>query len=135
MLFLFPEVGPDSAPVTPQAPASTAGMASFLSTRTHPGAQPTPEQNGAAAHGTAPEKQPAPPGTAGMLAAAQPQLQSFLSGMSSQNVGPLLAATAPKLASSLHSSHTESSTAITVPQHCHSHSPQLTCTHTHKHYY
>lgn len=88
-------------------------MASFLSTRTHPGAQPTPEQNGAVAHGTAPEKQPAPPGTAGMLAAAQPQLQSFLSGMSSQNVGPLLAATAPKLASSLHSSHTESSTAIT----------------------
>ncbi|KAL2089704.1 hypothetical protein ACEWY4_014392 [Coilia grayii] len=107
------EVGPDSAPVTPQAPASSAGMGPYLSARTHPGAQVTPEQNGAVAvHPTAPDKQPAPPGTHGGSAAAQSQLQGFLSGMSSPGMGPLVAATAPKAASSLHSTNAESS-AIT----------------------
>ncbi|XP_063056346.1 ribonucleoprotein PTB-binding 2 [Engraulis encrasicolus] len=129
------EVGSDSAPTTPQAPASSAGMGPYLSGRTHhhhhhhhPGAtQVTTEQNGAAhththahVHGhapTAPDKQPVPPGThhhaAGVSSVAtQPQLQGFLSGMSSPSMGPLLAATAPKAASSLHSTSTESS-AIT----------------------
>ncbi|XP_041913230.1 LOW QUALITY PROTEIN: ribonucleoprotein PTB-binding 2 [Alosa sapidissima] len=103
----------ESAPVAPQAP-HLHGQHGTLPVCPDP--PRCPARSGAerrCGQATAPEKQPAPPGTTGSAAAAQPQLQSFLSGMSSPSMGPLLAATAPKAASSLHGTHTESSSTLT----------------------
>ncbi|XP_028857630.1 ribonucleoprotein PTB-binding 2 isoform X2 [Denticeps clupeoides] len=103
------ELGQDSAPVTPQAPVSAAGMMPYLPSRTHLATQTGPEQNGAACTNTSTtDKQPAPPGTAGSSPGVQPLVQSFLAGTSS--LGPLLGATAPKA----QSSSSESSSTVTT---------------------
>jgi len=104
----FLELGQDSSPVTSQGGNSGAGMVSHIPGRSH--ASSVSEQNGVTATCLAPEKQPAPPGTAGGSLSSQTQLHNFLSGINT----PLLGSTTHKAPANHHSLSVQTSTAVTV---------------------
>ncbi|XP_077054820.1 ribonucleoprotein PTB-binding 2 [Siphateles boraxobius] len=110
------ELGQDSSPVTSQGGNSAAGMVTHIPGRSH--ASSVSEQNGVSATCLAPEKQPAPPGTAGGSLSSQTQLHNFLSGINTQSLGPLLGSTTHKAPANHHSSNVQTSTAVTSQSSC-----------------
>ncbi|XDV35770.1 hypothetical protein PO909_005653, partial [Leuciscus waleckii] len=110
------ELGQDSSPVTSQGGNSGAGMVSHIPGRSH--ASSVSEQNGVNATCLAPEKQPAPPGTAGGSLSSQTQLHNFLSGINTQSLGPLLGSTTHKAPANHHSSSVQTGTAVTSQSSC-----------------
>ncbi|KAG1941044.1 ribonucleoprotein PTB-binding 2 [Pimephales promelas] len=106
------ELGQDSSPVTSQGGNSGAGMVSHIPGRSH--ASSVSEQNGVTATCLAPEKQPAPPGTAGGSLSSQTQLHNFLSGINT----PLLGSTTHKAPANHHSLSVQTSTAVTSQSSC-----------------
>ncbi|XP_076871056.1 ribonucleoprotein PTB-binding 2 isoform X2 [Brachyhypopomus gauderio] len=110
------ELVQDSTAVTSQATGSVAGVTSYTPGRVQTSSHTEP--NGSPAAPTAPEKQPAPPGTTGGSASSQAQLQSFLPGLPKAGLGPLLGSTAHKAAINHHSATTETNTAVTSQVSC-----------------
>ncbi|XP_066519437.1 ribonucleoprotein PTB-binding 2 [Hoplias malabaricus] len=106
------EVGQEVTPVSSQAGGSIVGLTSYTTGRTHTSS--SSEQNGVSVISTAPDKQPAPPGTTGSSANAQAQLHNFLPGLTRAGLGHLLGAAAPKAPLNSHSTTPETSTAVTV---------------------
>ncbi|TRY54004.1 hypothetical protein DNTS_015560 [Danionella cerebrum] len=104
------ELGQDSSPVPSQG--GNSGSMSHIPGRS------LAEQNGVSMACLAPEKQPAPPGTTGGSGSSQKPLQTFLPGISTSSLAPLLGSTTHKSPANQHSASVQTSASATSQSSC-----------------